>query len=89
MVTFIAIGVNVAQKYPRVEGGRVQRFQNGFTRLPPACCYADAPELAESAGWLMAAGCGLTALWLATEACDWGPVAMLCRSVDVSLLGYC
>ncbi len=37
------------------EGGRVQRFQNGFTRLPPACCYADAPELAETAGWLMAA----------------------------------
>lgn len=37
------------------EGGRVQRFRNGFTRLPPACCYADAPELAETAGWLMAA----------------------------------
>lgn len=37
------------------EGGRVQRFQNGFTRLPPACCYADAPELAGQAGWVMAA----------------------------------
>lgn len=37
------------------EGGRVQRFQNGFTRLPPACCYGDAPELTEAAGWLMAA----------------------------------
>jgi beta-N-acetylhexosaminidase len=37
------------------EGGRVQRFQNGFTRLPPAASYALAPELAESAGWLMAA----------------------------------
>ena len=37
------------------EGGRVQRFKNGFTRLPPACCYADSPELAEAAGWLMAA----------------------------------
>jgi len=37
------------------EGGRVQRFQNGFTRLPPASYYAHAPELAESAGWLMAA----------------------------------
>jgi len=37
------------------EGGRVQRFQNGFTRLPPAASYAKAPELAESAGWLMAA----------------------------------
>jgi len=37
------------------EGGRVQRFQNGFTRLPPASFYAQAPELTESAGWLMAA----------------------------------
>jgi len=37
------------------EGGRVQRFQQGFTRLPPAASYADMPELAESAGWLMAA----------------------------------
>ncbi len=36
------------------EGGRVQRFKNGFTRLPPASCYAEAPEMAESAGWLMA-----------------------------------
>ena len=36
------------------EGGRVQRFQNGFTRLPPAMAYAQ-PELAEAAGWLMAA----------------------------------
>lgn len=37
------------------EGGRVQRFQQGFTRLPPASNYAQAPELAEPAGWLMAA----------------------------------
>ncbi|MDT4331698.1 beta-N-acetylhexosaminidase [Methylomonas sp. MED-D] len=37
------------------EGGRVQRFQNGFTRLPAAAKYADKPELAEAAGWLMAA----------------------------------
>jgi len=37
------------------EGGRVQRFQNGFTRLPPASYYAKAQELAEPAGWLMAA----------------------------------
>ena len=37
------------------EGGRVQRFQTGFTRLPPASAYAEKPELAEAAGWLMAA----------------------------------
>ena len=37
------------------EGGRVQRFQHGFTRLPPAASYAQSPELAEPAGWLMAA----------------------------------
>lgn len=37
------------------EGGRVQRFQKGFTRLPPAARYAETPELAEPAGWLMAA----------------------------------
>lgn len=36
------------------EGGRVQRFQNGFTRLPPAASYAENPELTEDAGWLMA-----------------------------------
>ncbi len=36
------------------EGGRVQRFKQGFTRLPPAGCYHDHPELAEAAGWLMA-----------------------------------
>jgi len=37
------------------EGGRVQRFQQGFTRLPPATRYLDAPDLAKPAGWLMAA----------------------------------
>jgi len=36
------------------EGGRVQRFQTDFTRLPPAARYAERPELAEAAGWLMA-----------------------------------
>jgi beta-N-acetylhexosaminidase len=37
------------------EGGRVQRFQDGFTRLPPASFYAQVPELSKPAGWLMAA----------------------------------
>lgn len=36
------------------EGGRVQRFKTGFTRLPPAARYAEHPETAEAAGWLMA-----------------------------------
>ncbi len=36
------------------EGGRVQRFQNGFTQLPPAAAYATHPKLTENAGWLMA-----------------------------------
>jgi len=37
------------------EGGRVQRFQNGFTCLPPAASFVSQPELAEKTGWLMAA----------------------------------
>lgn len=45
------------------EGGRVQRFRDGFTRLPPAAHYLQAcggnmesaAELAEKGGWLMAA----------------------------------
>jgi len=37
------------------EGGRVQRFQAGFTRLPAASIYAQHPDLAEPTGWLMAA----------------------------------
>ena len=36
------------------EGGRVQRFRTGFTRLPPAALYAKNPSLTEAAGWLMA-----------------------------------
>ena len=45
------------------EGGRVQRFRNGFTRLPPLSCLGDlhdsdrtrARHLAQVTGWLMAA----------------------------------
>lgn len=37
------------------EGGRVQRFRTDFTRLPPARRFADAPEMAAAAGWIMAA----------------------------------
>ncbi len=45
------------------EGGRVQRFRQGFTELPPARCFGHLYDkdrkrgrrLAESAGWLMAA----------------------------------
>ncbi|KAF3981545.1 MAG: beta-N-acetylhexosaminidase [Methylococcales symbiont of Hymedesmia sp. n. MRB-2018] len=37
------------------EGGRVQRFQTGFSKLPAAATYAQQPELTEIAGWLMAA----------------------------------
>jgi len=36
------------------EGGRVQRFQSGLTRLPAVACFAQRPELTQSAGWLMA-----------------------------------
>ncbi len=36
------------------EGGRVQRFKAGFTRLPAAALYSKTPDLCEAAGWLMA-----------------------------------
>jgi len=44
------------------EGGRVQRFHDGFSRIPAAACYAKfakqdlqrSRQLAENAGWLMA-----------------------------------
>ncbi|MCW8911412.1 MAG: beta-N-acetylhexosaminidase, partial [Gammaproteobacteria bacterium] len=47
------------------EGGRVQRFREGFTRIPPAAMYAEvyksnpqeARRLAERFGWLMAIEC--------------------------------
>lgn len=47
------------------EGGRVQRFHEGFTRIPPAALYGQiyksspkqARYLAERFGWLMAAEC--------------------------------
>jgi beta-N-acetylhexosaminidase len=45
------------------EGGRVQRFREGFTRLPPPACLGEryeqdrirARHLAQTTGWLMAA----------------------------------
>lgn len=44
------------------EGGRVQRFKQGFSLLPPAACYLSsaasedaAMNTAQTAGWLMAA----------------------------------
>lgn len=44
------------------EGGRVQRFRQGFTQLPPCACYGEIYDedkeaglrAAENAGWLMA-----------------------------------
>lgn len=59
-VTELIAAIRVARNGPILiavdqEGGRVQRFRSGFTRLPPAAALQDVPELAESAGWLMAA----------------------------------
>lgn len=47
------------------EGGRVQRFREGFTHIPPAAVYGkqyvvdkkQAKQLARDCGWLMAAEC--------------------------------
>jgi beta-N-acetylhexosaminidase len=47
------------------EGGRVQRFHEGFSRIPPAAVYgwafnhdpAEGKDLAQRCGWLMAAEC--------------------------------
>ena len=47
------------------EGGRVQRFHEGFTRIPPAATYGqlykqnptEARKMARTCGWLMAAEC--------------------------------
>ncbi|MDH5483744.1 MAG: beta-N-acetylhexosaminidase, partial [Gammaproteobacteria bacterium] len=47
------------------EGGRVQRFREGFSRIPPAATYGaiyrtnprQARQMAETCGWLMAAEC--------------------------------
>jgi beta-N-acetylhexosaminidase len=52
------------------EGGRVQRFRDGFTHIPPAASYGkllqtnkkEARQLAESCGWLMAAECRATGI---------------------------
>lgn len=52
------------------EGGRVQRFHEGFSRIPAAACYAKTAgndlersrQLSENAGWLMAVelrACGI------------------------------
>jgi len=52
------------------EGGRVQRFKEGFTHIPPAATYGklyqankkEAKQLAENCGWLMAAECRATGI---------------------------
>jgi beta-N-acetylhexosaminidase len=52
------------------EGGRVQRFRDGFTHIPAAASYAQlyqhnkiqGKQLAETCGWLMAAECRATGI---------------------------
>lgn len=52
------------------EGGRVQRFREGFTHIPAAATYGNlyqsdkkqAKKLAETCGWLMAAECRATGI---------------------------
>ena len=52
------------------EGGRVQRFKEGFTHIPPASTYGklyksnkkEAKQLAQDCGWLMAAECRATGI---------------------------
>lgn len=58
-ITTLCASIRAARNGPILiavdqEGGRVQRFQNGFTRLPPASFYVNHAELAAPAGWLMA-----------------------------------
>jgi beta-N-acetylhexosaminidase len=67
-LTEIVAGIHAVRSPPLIvavdqEGGRVQRFQKGFTRLPPARLIGHAfdqdpkggLELARRSGWLMAA----------------------------------
>ena len=67
-LTEVVAGIHAVRSPPLIvavdqEGGRVQRFQKGFTRLPPARLIGHAfdqdskggLELARRTGWLMAA----------------------------------
>ena len=67
------------------EGGRVQRFHEGFTRIPPAAAYgkifkqdqAKGKELAKACGWMMAAECRAVGIDL-----SFAPVLDLGRGVS-------
>ncbi|WP_087022584.1 beta-N-acetylhexosaminidase [Thaumasiovibrio subtropicus] len=58
----LTASINASRETPLVifvdqEGGRVQRFREGFTKIPPASVYQyqeDGDQLAYDAGWLMA-----------------------------------